>query len=105
MRRGKRYHASTEIGKQQLIEFEYKAKNQEESVIAIFRRFKRPMTPSEVWACLEYTEWPLTSVRRAMSNLQEAGKLEIMKKTKKGIYGRPEHYYKTRYMSRRKEIN
>ena len=39
---------------------------------------------------------PITSIRRAMSNLQQEEKLVKTTDTKTGIYGAPEHYYRIR---------
>lgn len=94
----------SKLGQAQLRMFEYIAANQDQAVLSMFRAEKRPMSASEVHSLIGFTEWPLTSIRRSMSNLAKAGKLEKMKETKEGAYGRPEHYYRAKFMSQRKEI-
>ena len=55
------------------------------------------MTPSYIWG--ELINWnildrvPLTSIRRAITDLTTDGKLEMLPLTVKGIYGAPEHYW------------
>jgi len=69
------------------------AKNQQDEILKVFRRnAKTPMSPSEIHNYLySGTITPLTSVRRAISNLTEAGKLKKLDSTKIGIFGRREH--------------
>lgn len=40
--------------------------------------------------------WPLTSTRRAITNLTDAGILQKAGKTDSSIYGRPEHLWRWR---------
>lgn len=49
-------------------------------------------TPSQVHAC--FPGVLLTSVRRSMSNLTHAGKLEKTAVLRDGPYGKPEHVWK-----------
>lgn len=53
-------------------------------------------SPSEVLRFVEDNgeRWPLTSVRRAITNLTESGYLEKGDKTSPGMYGRPEHLWR-----------
>ncbi len=73
-----------------------KCKNQEEAVLLIFKKHsknKDKFTASEIFTILNINS-PITSIRRAISNLKHAQKLHKLNETKKGIYGMPEHYYK-----------
>ena len=96
------YHKTTSLEQGQLFDFEFKAANQDEAVLAVLKRFKRSMTASEVFTYLAFAKWPLTSIRRSMSNLckeyrENPPKLVKLKKTKNGIYGRPEHFYRMKH--------
>jgi predicted transcriptional regulator len=53
-------------------------------------------TASEVWqAVRKHDLEPLTSIRRAMTNLCKRGLLVKTDATRVGIYGKQEHIYKT----------
>lgn len=85
------HHNTTNETGQQLQQFEAKAKNQDERVLEVFRQQIRSLTPSEVLE-IEFSDGtPLTSVRRAFSNLKNRGALVRTDQTATGPYGRPEH--------------
>ena len=78
--------------KQTELEKEIKnAKNQEEKIMVIFQQ-KKELTPSEVWEYL--MEYPLTSIRRAMTNLTDQGRLRKTNTQKVGYYGKPNDVWK-----------
>jgi len=52
------------------------------------------MTPFQVWTAMNRPDRPLTSVRRAMTNLTDLGLLEKTDKKQPGKYGRNEHFWK-----------
>lgn len=65
---------------------------QELVILAFFRKQQEPLSPSMVHkAFLEI--WPITSVRRAMTDLTVAGKLVKTKETVPGAYGKREHLW------------
>lgn len=68
-----------------------KNKTQEALVYDLFKNHTT-MTASEVLQKFP-KRVPITSLRRAMSNLQQEEKLVKTTYTKTGIYGAPEHYY------------
>ena len=75
------------------------AKCQQHIVLNLFQTSYHKWTASLVWEQLLSTDkihqlTPLTSIRRAMSNLQRAGYLEKESETRMGMYGKNEHYYK-----------
>jgi hypothetical protein len=73
------------------------ALKQEEKVSAIFRLAGRALTPSEVhaWGVKKNHEtWLLTSVRRAISNLTDAGVLWRTHEKKRGPYKRNEYLWR-----------
>lgn len=73
-----------------------KAKNKTQEVL-VYDLFKNhtTMTASEVLHKFP-KRVPITSLRRAISNLQQEQKLVKTTDTKTGIYGAPEHYYTIR---------
>lgn len=69
-----------------------KTLRQEDLVKEIFIKFRRKFTASDI-AKRFPKNVPITSVRRAMTNLKNEGFLERLDKVKEGVYGSPEHYY------------
>jgi hypothetical protein len=93
------YHNTTQESGQQLIEFKDKAKTQDERVLILFK--ETPLsarTPSSIWqAYLEKyvgKNPPLTSIRRAISNLTRDEKLIKTPHKSYGIHGRTEYNWK-----------
>ncbi len=75
------------------------AQCQQHIVLNLFQTSYHKWTASLVWEQLLSTDkihqlTPLTSIRRAISNLQRAGYLEKENETRMGMYGKNEHYYK-----------
>ena len=70
-----------------------KAKKQKDQIFAIFRHTLRPMTPAEIWEGYGYksANVPLTSIRRAITNLGSEGLLEKTDIQKPGVYGKKNH--------------
>ena len=75
--------------------YEAKAVNQEDEILDFFHNATEARyTPSEVLAqVFTRKPVPLTSVRRAMTNLTEQGKLVKCDKQRPGPFGRPEHLW------------
>lgn len=75
------------------MQFENQTERQEDVVLSIFMMKRVPMTPMEVHAVAERIgfNWPITSVRRAMSDLTRANKLRKTQDMKDELYGKPNH--------------
>jgi hypothetical protein len=71
------------------------AEQQDEAVLAIFRALDSRLAPSAVHriGVANGRQWLLTSVRRSMTNLANAGPLVRLTDTRMGPYGRPEHLW------------
>lgn len=76
-----------------LKEYTRKAETQEQIVLNLFRKSRNGLTASEVFRQFPNRNVPLTSVRRAISNLCEERKLEKTTHKREGIYGRKEFVY------------
>lgn len=85
------YHNTTKQNTEFVLSAKKKNKSQEEIVFDIFLKYKK-LSASEV---LEHypKNIPLTSIRRAISNIQYEGRLRKLTETRIGIYNAPEHYY------------
>jgi hypothetical protein len=68
------------------------AQHQDQAVLAIFRGAHGPLAPSQVYQCgLDAgRQWPVWSVRRAITNLTDAGVLVKLERQRMGPYQRPE---------------
>lgn len=86
------YHNTVNAKEPILSKREAQAKTQADRILEHFKKVKVPMAPSEVWADIFYGV-PLTSIRRAMSNLTRDGKLEKTERQVKGLYGHPEYLW------------
>ena len=87
----KPFYNTIKLGKSKLEKEISNAKNQEEKILKIFNK-KKELTPSEVWEYL--MEYPLTSIRRAMTNLTDQGRLIKTSTQKIGYYGKPNYVWK-----------
>jgi len=69
------------------------ARHQDAAILVIFQNARGPLSPSDVWRLCEQAgkQWPLTSVRRAITTLTSAGALTQTGFQKRGIYGRLEY--------------
>lgn len=85
------YNTTNESGRT-LAEYQRAAENQQEAIQMIFERFQRPLTPSQVHAVMS-KDTPITSVRRAITNLTNEGILTKLNDKQMGVYGRPEHLW------------
>ena len=70
-----------------------KASTQEELVMEIYLT-KKELSASDAWRIYDSKGvTPITSIRRAITNLTKEGKLFKTEKTTKGLYGKNEHIY------------
>jgi Fe2+ or Zn2+ uptake regulation protein len=53
-----------------------------------------PAGASKIWEAIRKPNEPITSIRRALTNLAEAGTVVKMDETRKGIYGKQEHLWR-----------
>ena len=85
------FHNTTNESSEYVTERKEKNKSQEQIVFEFFQQ-KKKLSASEVLSLFPGNV-PITSIRRAISNLQYDNKIEITKHKKEGLYGAPEHYY------------
>jgi Fe2+ or Zn2+ uptake regulation protein len=85
------YYNTTNESEEQLNMFKGKATKQENEILQLFKK-DTFLSPSDVQK--EFQNYPLTSVRRAITNLTIAGFLEKTAEKRPGIYGRNECVWK-----------
>jgi len=86
------FHNTTGLTGRQLIAASRVAKGQEAAVLEVFHAAGRALSPSEVHARMPGRVL-LTSVRRAISNLTNAGALVKLDQVQPGPFGQPEHLW------------
>lgn len=92
---GKSYHNTNQLSINELYEANEKAKSLEQKIEEFFRVNRNGnFTPFEVSSLMDLNNIPITSVRRAMTNLTTAGKLEKTNEMRKGQYGQPNHAWR-----------
>ena len=93
----KPYYNTVPVDVKLLREYVEKAANQQEAILEIFELKGCALGPSEVWEFYRHAlgkDTPLTSIRRAITNLTEVGKLEKTAVTRIGPYGRHENLWR-----------
>jgi len=98
------YNTNNEKGKQ-LNKSRSAAKTQDEIILGIFNTWRQSdgLTPSEIEEILIHhhdKNWPLTSIRRAISTLTDHGKLTKTDKLRGGKYNKNEHIWKFKPQTR-----
>lgn len=96
----KSFHVRSHQRADEVLAGDAQAQRQEEAILQHFRMQDAAVpgvrfTPSEVWRAFE-ERWPLTSVRRAMTNLTDprryspAPLIHYAGHRRQGVYGKPE---------------
>lgn len=82
------HYNTTNLSGADLQKAERKAETQEDLILGFFR--ERPnikMGPSTVWRWFKEKNWPITSIRRAITNLEHKGLLEKTETMEQGEFG------------------
>lgn len=89
------FYNTIEASGQQLIDFEQKAQTQEELILSCFKQYNKiDLIPDEVQDLCWLSETPITSIRRAITNLTKQGKLIKTTNQRKGRYGKMTYAWK-----------
>ena len=87
------YYNTTNIKGDDLKISRSNAISQEALIYGFFLDYKKPLSPSMILAKLNL-RCPITSIRRAVTNLTLDNKIIKTDKTTRGLYGKPEHLWK-----------
>ena len=99
------YFNTTESLGPELREYQEKAKSQEKRILAFLKLdSNRPITPSAAMQWIFKDSVPITSVRRALTNLTNSGELVKTNVQVKGPYGRPEFIWELADKYRQREM-
>ena len=84
------FYNTINLPPEKLSQADANCKNQEHLILSHFKQVGKA-TPSDVWKV--FNAYPITSIRRAITNLTDTGKLSRTQEMKAGMYGKPEHYW------------
>ena len=88
------FHNTTDLKEKELINANKRANLQEQKILKFFEASQyNSYTPSEVWLAFGQ-QWPLTSVRRSITNLTNEGYLIKLKEQRVGFYGEKNYCWK-----------
>jgi hypothetical protein len=76
----------------ELAKSQAQALTQEQMIMKCFNHYEKPLSPSMVLS-ISGLNCPITSIRRAMTNLSDNGKLEKTNDYVEGLYGKQEHLW------------
>jgi len=80
------YHDTVPETRENVAKYESKARSQEDEIYHFFEMYPgRELSPD--YFILMYS-WPITSIRRAFTNLEKSGKLVKTENRRMGRYGR-----------------
>lgn len=99
------YHNTTESTQPELAEYRALAASQEVKVLAaLLENPGVPATPSTILSWVFNDSVPITSVRRALTNLTNSGDLVKTNFQTKGPYGRPEFIWELAPKYKQREL-
>jgi predicted ArsR family transcriptional regulator len=84
------YHITTPEHPAALSDYELKARTQDKNILTLLEKMGKA-SPSDIMPHLPNT--PITSIRRALTNLTRLGYAVKTDDVKKGMYGRNEHVW------------
>lgn len=89
----KAYYNTSNLSGRDLLQAVQKAKGQNEAIFLYYLNKREAFSPSEIMAKMKQAgyDWPITSVRRAISTLCKEGHLVNTMEQVKGMYGSPEN--------------
>jgi len=97
------YNTIEEVGSA-LTESNKKTKKQEELIFDLFVKTNQPLSPSMVLSQAGLN-CPITSIRRAMTDLCKAGRIVKTDRQVKGIYGKAEHLWELPELEEPKQVS
>src|SRR4051812_41088979 len=76
------------------------ASNQEAAILTIYKNTRKKFTAWDIHGMCTRAgkKWPITSCRRALTNLMNKGELSKLSEQKIGEYDKPEYYYQISFL-------
>ena len=88
------YFNTTHSTRGELCRYENQALSQEQKILRWFKRRHGHASPTDVLRDVFFNQVPITSVRRALTNLTNNGDMVKAHTQVEGPYGRPEHLWR-----------
>lgn len=88
----KSYFNTTPVGQEILNQCKAGSLKQEEAIEMFYKATEKQLTPSDI-LYLYPNNVPITSIRRAITQLTKKGILTMCESTKESEWGRPEHFW------------
>lgn len=88
------YHDTGAAPTVNLAEYRAQAASQDQEILTLFRLAPAGFETSPSKLADAFPQWPITSIRRALTNLTKRGELEKAPRMVQGAYGRPEHVWR-----------
>jgi len=99
------YYNTNRLQGSELSTADLKASKQEDIVLFIFNTYRIPMAPHEVQEKdTRLARCPVTSIRRAITNLTNSGILEKTDDMVSGEYGKPVHRWKLKITCKQEQM-
>ena len=89
----KTYYNTTNESKDYVKKQESKSLTQEEEVYSLYEKYNKLSASDAYTVYHNNLKTPITSIRRAITNLSKSGFIHKTKEKKTGLYGKPEYIY------------
>jgi len=97
------YNTIEEVGNA-LTESNKKTRKQEDLIYALFQKRNEPLSPSMVLS-QSGLNCPITSIRRAITDLTNSGRIVKTERQVKGMYGKAEHLWELPDLKEPKQVS
>ena len=97
------YNTIEEVGTA-LTESKKKTRKQEDLIYSLFQKRNEPLSPSMVLS-QSGLNCPITSIRRAMTDLTNSGHIVKTDRQVRGMYNKPEHLWELPDMKEPKQVS
>lgn len=94
------FHNTIRLQGEDLKQAVINASRQEEAIFVIYLNTRTKWTAWDIYGMMQRAgkRWPITSCRRALTNLMQKGELVKLADQKKGEYDKPEYYYQLNFI-------
>lgn len=94
------FHNTIRLSGDQLKQAVITAAKQEDAIFVIYLNTRNRYTAWDIYGMMQRAgkKWPITSCRRALTNLMQKGDLVKLSDQKDGEYGKPEYYYQLNFL-------
>lgn len=86
------YYNTTQLQGEALKKAVSDASRQEDAIMLVYKNTEKAYSPSQMLTIMQRAgrNWPITSIRRAITNLEQSNKLTKTNNMVTGMFGKPE---------------